>query len=149
MTDLVPVLEAIGDGLGNGVDPDGDTLEHVPFDSGGEGGTREPDEPHRQVPGLWATGFRVDGGPNPERTLRPDIVEAQRGEEADHAVRDALGHLHERVVLGDIDIRKAVQPARDPDQGAIAHHPIQRGARNPSCGDIPRANDADSAGQPK
>jgi hypothetical protein len=87
-TDLVAVLEAVGDSFFRVVDADGDSAHLVDLHSFGKSFTREPKETDR---GICETGrFRalLDRNVNLMGYLRCQFVERQRRDEADHAISD-------------------------------------------------------------
>ena len=130
-TGFVAVLEAVGNGLGEGVDPDRDAVDAMFLDAEREGAAGKPDDPQRGVLHFRPAGLDVDRQPDFVRGLRGHLVELEGREEADDAVRHALAGLGQRLVLTRIGVGQHVQAPTGPIQDAAAVEADQVFAWNP------------------
>jgi hypothetical protein len=58
--------------------------------------------------------------------LRRQLVERERGDEAEDALRDALGHRDEVRVRERVERREAVHPSGDGHHDAVVSHRVER-----------------------
>lgn len=91
---FVPVLEAVRDGLAGGGDANRKAFEPVSMHSLDQSGSGEPDDRKVHGPLFWFASFAVNRDPDRGRLLRPKLVESERGQQTDDAVRDGFCDLN-------------------------------------------------------
>ena len=107
---LVAVFETVSDRLGARVQADVDPLDPVGLDAFREGRAREARHSQPRVVKPRLAGFLGQRDPHLSRSLRRQLVEAQRREQADHTARDPLRDLGEGVLGGVGMIARGVDP---------------------------------------
>ena len=95
------------------------------------------------------TGLVRDRDPDPRRKLGANVVHAQRGEQAEHGVRDPGAHGGVRVVLRDFRIGAAVETPRDPLDRPVVHEPTQFAGVNADLGCIALAEEGIQTQRPQ
>src|SRR5690606_7790335 len=96
--------EAVSDGLSWAEHTDGHLLDDVLLNPSRERLARHADGTERYAIELRLPDVGREGEPDLEGRLRREVVEAERGEEADDALGDALRHDGEVVVLADLAV---------------------------------------------
>ncbi len=87
-TDLVPILERIGYGLGNAVDAHALAFDPVRLDRFGERFAAEAEDAQRRIGQRGSASPAIDRDPYLVRKLGADAVEGESGKQA----YDAMGH---------------------------------------------------------
>ena len=113
-TDLVSVLEAVGDCFLARSDANVHPFELVGLDAVGQGDAGEADDAERGPIGDRLPGLYIDRHPDFVRNLRTDAVKTKCGEQAYDAMRNARGRFHERMVLRNLGLRGNVEPSAYP-----------------------------------
>jgi hypothetical protein len=111
-TYLVPVSEAIDDGLGGEVHLHRHALDPVFLDAGSERGLGEVRDAQGTIRQARPPGLLSDSQPDFKRCLGRQFVKAQGGQQADDAVGDTLANLGQRVVFGDTAAGENIEPSR-------------------------------------
>lgn len=145
--DLVPVLEAIGDGLGNAGDAYRHAIDEMLLHPFGQSCTGESNNPHRWIVDSGGQCFVVDGEPDFKRRLSSNFMEAQCGEQADNTLRNPQRHFGKGAVFGDWPPRQAIDTTPNPLKLTVTNHPRQADARNPCYSQIVRSDQATGFGQ--
>jgi hypothetical protein len=78
------------------------------------GSGRELAEPKGQISTTREIGVAREGQPDLMRRLRPDPVELERGNQADHGARHSFGSLDEREVLVRLEVSGYVESTSEP-----------------------------------
>jgi hypothetical protein len=128
--DLVPVLEAVGNGFGGIVNSYVHTLYEMLFNPIAKGISRKAHNVQREVISLGFSGFNVDGHPDFERGLSGKAMKAEGREETDDGVRDSLASLGDALVLTHLGIRQSVETSRHTLDQSPAAEPHQAFAGN-------------------
>jgi hypothetical protein len=134
----VAVLEAVRQRLGDAVDAHLHALDDVLLQPTGIRCSREPRDLQRQIRSGLAGTLR-DREPDPVGALGAELVEAQRREQADHAVRHALAGLDQAVMLGENLIDGQVEAPADPLQFPALPQPVEVRARQAEVVQVARA----------
>ena len=100
-SDLVPVLEAVSQGLSRAIHAGFDALDEMSFDSFDERAPREPYHPESWVSDRWLVCLEVDCYPSLMRILCRQAMESKRGVEANYVTRDKFGSNSKTMVLRD------------------------------------------------
>jgi hypothetical protein len=132
---LVPVLEAVGDGLRRGIHPDHHTLRAVFFDTLGQGGTRKTGYPQARIVEPRTARLLGQRDLDLGRRLGRQAVKPKRSEEAEHRLGHALRDLRQRVCLRGGVAGRSVDSARLPDDQSLVDETSKLRARaSHSCG---------------
>lgn len=99
--DLVTVFEQVGDGLGHAVHSHLLPLDAVRLDPFCESLLAESYNTKRWVADTRASGPAVNGQPYLRGQFGTEVMDAERREQADYAVRNGPTHHGEGIVLGD------------------------------------------------
>jgi hypothetical protein len=83
------------------------------------------------------------------RGLRADIVNAQRGQQADDAVRDGRDYHGDGLKLVRVDRCEPIESGADLLDRTFRNEPLEFGERNPKGRDITRPKESAKAGFPK
>ena len=140
--------ETVHDGAGGAGDPDGNAFELGVLDPVAQRCPGETDDPEWQVRSGRA-GLVRNADPDLRRELGADVVYKQRGEQAEYRAGHAGAHGGLGVVLGELNVRAAIQTARDPLDRAIFHQPTQRPRVNANRGCVALAEEGLRAETPQ
>jgi hypothetical protein len=140
-SDLVAVLETVGDRLGRRLVRDRYSLDAVGLDPLGESGPGEAHHPEPRVVEPRLATFLGQGDPHLGRELCRQLVKAQGREETDHTTWDPLGDLGKRVVGGAGVIARGVDPASLPLHLPLLQQRIQSPARDALFLEVGRSHD--------
>lgn len=120
-TDFVPVLEAIGNGLGQRIDPHRYPFNLMLLDTFCLWETREANDTKGRIVNAWFTRFPINRHPHLVGRLRPYVVETERSEETNHPMWDALRGLGKRMILRHVCVRGHVEAPARPHQHAFGN----------------------------
>ena len=128
--------------LGRRIRAHRDALDEVVLHPERESIAGEAHKPHGKVGDARRPCLAVDGQPHLGGYLRGELVEAQGGDEAHHALRDSLGHLYRGVMLRDVGTYGHIQAPRDPLDQPLAPQPRKPHPRHPERFQIARPHSA-------
>ena len=142
LSDLVPVLETISDGLGERVNPGRNTVYQMRLYAGLQCLPGESDDSQRRFISGRRTGFVSYRDPDFEWCLSGDPMEPQRRKQTNHSMGNTLCGFHQTVIGGDGAIGqhvkaapKTLEPARFAKAGKVGAGDVVRfqvsGANNP------------------
>ena len=121
--DSVAEPEAIHDGSRRTRYTYAHAVDVVFLDAAGERRAGDPHDPNGREVDARDAGAPIDGKPYLSRMLRTEAMEAQRREQAEHALRHAPRDLGEGVVLRRFDGGKGVKPTAHAREIAPACQP--------------------------
>jgi|SRR5665213_1751344 len=116
-TDLVPVFEAIRNGLRNRENTRGYAFDVMYFLTELKGWLGETHDTHSRVIRTRPAILLANSHPDLERVLRANVMEPQRRQEADHAPWCAFCGLGESVEFRNRSVDCGIEPTSRPDDG--------------------------------
>ena len=137
--DLVAEPEAVDDGPGGVEDRHLDAVDVQAIDALGQGSVGHAHDTDRGLVQPGGHHVRRDRDPDLEGGLRADLVDAQRGQQADHALGHACRDFRQRAVLADLGAGQAVEAARHAFELAGLHQARQGDRRQALLRQVARA----------
>src|SRR5580692_11519302 len=117
-TDLVAVLEGIGDGFGDAVHAHCLAFDAVSLDAISQCLSAKAHNTEARIAQRGAAATTVECNPNLMRKLSADLMKAQCGQQADHCLRRPCGSECETVMLGHWGIGEPVASPCNPSESA-------------------------------
>ena len=122
-TDFAAELETVRDRPRGRKDTDADTFDNVHFGTAAEGGVGQKNKPEPQIIEPWTPRRSRHREPDLSGELRAEIVKAQRGKQAHHAVRNSFADFGEAMMLRHIRVGAAIKSTPVPHDQATGDQP--------------------------